>query len=168
MLWRPYMPEHKIIINVLVVAVVVALIVMSVVFYIHKNPENVLTALLERQTITQSEPKKTDFGANVPADFPAGIPLEEESKIEQNYGLNYVDQKQFTIVFLSAKTVKENYALYADFLEKQNWIISNKYENAGLSSLYGTKGNNDINVTMNENTSTTSVKSQVSISVLNK
>ena len=62
----------------------------------------------------------------------------------------------------------ENYALYTDFLKKENWTVSNKYENSKVSSLYATKESNDINVTISENTSAISTKSQVSISVLKK
>lgn len=114
------------------------------------------------------EPEKTDFGASVPTDFPTDIPLEEGAEVQQSYGLNYVGQKQLTIVFLSSKTIKENYSLYADFLKKQNWNILNTYESAELSSLYGVKENNTINVTISDNTSNASIKSQVSISVLKK
>lgn len=129
------------------------------------------TKNIEQSVVTESqpqEPQKTDFGTSVPTDFPTDIPIEKDAKIEQSYSLNYAGQKQLSIVFLSAKTVKENYSLYADFLEKQNWIISNKYESEKLSSLYGTKESNDINVTISENTSEDAVKSQVSISVLKK
>jgi len=111
---------------------------------------------------------RTDFGTDVPADFPADIPIEDGAQAEQSYSLNYAGQKQLTIVFLSTKMVKENYVLYADLLAKQGWNVSNKYESPKLFSLYGMKESNDINVTISENTSATSTKSQVSISVLKK
>lgn len=118
--------------------------------------------------VSTEEPQKSDFGTNMPADFPTDIPVEEGVKVEQSYSLNYAGQKQLTIVFPSTKTVKENYALYADFLKKQNWNVSNKYESPSVSSLYAAKENNDINVTISESATTPSVKSQVSISVLKK
>lgn len=119
-------------------------------------------------TTTQPEPEKTDFGAKVPTDFPTDIPIDKGAAVQQSYGLNYIGQKQLSIVFLSTKTVKENYSLYSDFLKKQKWNILNTYESAKLSSLYGTKESNDINVTISENTSSASIKSQVSISVMKK
>lgn len=123
------------------------------------------------QTTTPPEPvpdfQRVDFGTNVPEDFPTDIPIETGSNVEQSYGLSYVGQKQLTIVFLSTKTVAENYTLYTDFLKEPDWIVSNKYESPTLSSLYGTKENNDINITISEDTETGS-KSQVSISVLKK
>ena len=64
--------------------------------------------------------------------------------------------------------MKENYAFYADFLAKQGWNVSNKFESPKLSSLYGTKESNDINVTISEKKLDASVKSQVSISFLKK
>lgn len=114
------------------------------------------------------EPQKTDFGTSMPTDFATDIPVEEGVKVEQSYGLNYAGQKQLTIVFQSTKTVKENYALYADFLKKQNWMVINKYENPKLYSLVGEKGNNGINVTISEDISSTSTKSRVNISILKK
>lgn len=119
-------------------------------------------------TGVSTEPQKTDFGVSVPTDFPTDIPIENGAKVEQSYSLNYVGQKQLTIVILSVKTVNENYSLYADFLKLNGWNVSNKYESPKLSSLYGTKENNDINVTISENSSASSVKSQVSISILKK
>ena len=126
------------------------------------------TAQATKQTEPVSEPRKTDFGANMPTDFPTDIPVENGVKVEQSYRLDYAGQKQLTIVFLSDKTVEENYSLYADFLKKQGWTVSNKYESPALSSLYGTKESNDINVTISEGATIPEVKSQVSISVLKK
>jgi len=109
-----------------------------------------------------------NFGTSTPPDFPINIPIEKGSKFEQSYATYYPEQKQLTIVFRSTKTVKENYTLYADFLKKENWVISNKNESDGVSFLYGTKGSNDINVTISSDISTISTKSQVSISILEK
>ena len=123
----------------------------------------------KQQAVTPTqEPQRTEFGTNIPTDFPTDIPVEQGIAVEQSYSLNYVGQKQLTIVFISSKTVEENYALYADFLKNKNWNISNKYESIKVSSLYGTKESNDINVTISDNTSNPSAKSQVSISVLKK
>ena len=118
------------------------------------------------------EPKKTDFGTTIPSGFPTNIPLEKGLKTEQSYLLDYTGQKQLTIVFLSTKTVAENYALYTNFLKKENWKVGNKYEGEKLSFLYGTYGEgevHDINVTISEHTqASSSAESKVSISVLKK
>lgn len=141
-------------------------------FYIYKNDLVGISSYFKNKIVTDTttqEPVKTDFGTSAPADFPTDIPIEKGAKVEQSYGLNYAGQKQLTIVFLSNKTVKENYILYSNFLEKQNWIISNKYESAKISSLYGVKENNDINVTISESVATDATsKSNVSISILKK
>ena len=152
--------------NILIVGSVIV-IAGLVVFTVYKK-ESMAPGKEGQTKATLAELKKTDFGTNVPVDFPTNIPLEKGAKVEQSYGLSYEGQKQLSIVFLSTKTVKENYTLYADFLKNQGWNVSNKYESIKLSSLYGTKESNDINVTISENTSATSAKSQVSISVLEK
>lgn len=141
-------------------------------FYIYKNDLIGISSYFKNKTgigTTTQEPQKTDFGAKAPTDFPTDIPIEKDAKVEQSYGLNYIGQKQLTIVFLSRKTVKENYTLYSNFLEKQNWTISNKYESPRVSSIYGIKEGNDINVTISESALTdTTSKSNVSISILKK
>ncbi len=106
------------------------------------------------------EPTKTDFGEKLPTDFPTNIPIEQGANVNQSYSLDYIGQKQLSIVFSSTKTIKQNYTLYADFLNKDGWTVSNKYESDTVSSLYGQKENNDINITI--------TKGQVSISVLKK
>lgn len=154
----------------IILAVVGIVIVVGLgVFAIYKqNRSGVIAPVAEQKVANTPEPQKTDFGTSMPTDFPTDIPVEKGIKFEQSYGLNYAGQKQLTIVFQSTKTVKENYALYSEFLKKNNWNISNKYESPKLSSLYGAKENNDINVTISENSTTPSVKSQVSVSILKK
>lgn len=159
--------ERKNIIAILIGVMALAMIVVAGIYVYY--PEVAPIESPEVETITVSEePVKTDFGTSVPTDFPTNIPIEEGVKAEQSYSLNYAGQKQLTIVFASAKTVKENYALYTDFLAKEGWTVSNKYESPKLSSLYGIKGSDDINVTISEKSTDASAKSQVSISVLKK
>ena len=163
------------------VLVLIAIILLATVGYgiyiFQKNktvttasiPQNIEQPVVEKSQPQESqEPKKTEFGTDMPTDFPTDIPIESGAKVQQSYGLNYTGQNQLSIVFLSTKTVKENYSLYSDFLKKQNWNVLNTYDKPTLSSLYGTKEDNEINVTISENTSNASAKSQVSISVLKK
>lgn len=159
------MLERKNTIDILIgVMALAAIILMVSAFYAYKdsNPAS------QDTTVVSEETQKTDFGTETPADFPTNIPLEKGVTVEQSYSLNYVGQKQLTIVFLSAKTVKENYALYESFLAKEGWTVSNAYESSKLSSLYGTKESNEMNVTISEKSSSAPVKSQVSISVLKR
>lgn len=117
-------------------------------------------------TLSVPEPQKTDFGPNMPADFPANIPFEQGVKMEQSYALDYPEQKQLTVNFASLKTVKQNYDLYEAFLNGDKWTISNRSEDEKISSLYGAKGNNEINITIALDE--TAGRAKVSISVLKK
>lgn len=115
------------------------------------------------------EPTKTDFGTATPTDFPTDIPIEKGVTPTQSYTLDYPGEKQLSIVFPSMKTVKENYALYSGYAKKEGWMVVNTEEKDSLSFLYATKENTDMNVTiMEESTSTSFTKSQVSIGVLKK
>lgn len=112
--------------------------------------------------ISSPEPQRTDFGQTVPSDFPIDIKIEKGIVPDQNYRLDYGDREQSTMVFSSGKTVKETYDGYLGMLEKDGWNISNKYEGEAVSSIYGTKGTIDINVTLSVDAS----GSRVSISIL--
>ncbi len=148
--------------------VFLSIVILGVFFYVEKPNLGFNLKPLENEK-TDNVPQKIDFGVNTPTDFPGDIPIEKGSKVEQSYGLNYAGQEQLTIVFFSTKTVNENYTLYSNFLEKQNWTISNKYESPKVSSLYGVKEGNDINVTISESLSAgITTKSSVSISILKK
>jgi hypothetical protein len=156
---------------------IIILTVVVVVFYRSKidvptTEQNLAPVVAQDQLQDESNkvqvPERTEFNTDVPTDFPTDIPLEKEAKVEQSYGLSYDGQKQLSIVFLSSKAVKDNFTLYTDFLSEQGWSVTNKYESEKLASLYGTKENNEINVTVNENITSASGKSLVSISVLKK
>ncbi len=150
--------------EIVVGLVVLLLVILAVYFYLYPLSK---TDPLAVTPVSIPEPVKTDFGTKAPPDFPTNIPLEKEATINQSYALGYTGQKQLTIVFSSAKTIKQNYDLYAAFLKKDAWRVTNNYESATVSSLYGIKGNNEINITISNGTATTT-KSQVNISVLKK
>ncbi len=154
-------PEKEIIVGL----GVLVLVILAVVFYLNPLSKKEITPSVTPVNIP--EPKKTDFGTKAPTDFPTNIPIEQGTKVNQSYTLDYPGQKQLTIVFSSTKTIKQNYDLYSAFLKKDGWTVTNKYESATVSSLYGTKGNNEINITISTSTDT-QAKSQVSISVLKK
>lgn len=129
----------------------------------------VVEAPVATSTPVEIESGKTDFGTSVPNGFPTDIPIEEGAQVEESYGYDDAGQKQLTLVFLSNKTVEQNFILYKDFLTKQKWNISNEYEGEKVSSLYATKDDlyysNDINVTLGENLTDASTKSRISISI---
>ena len=166
------MNREKLLISIFIVATV--FIILYFYFQSQKSVQTIETSpatdiTVNTKTISVStEAKKTEFGAKPAPDFPTNIPLEQGVNVKQSYGLDYIGQKQLTFVFVSMKTLKENYALYADFLKKDTWTISNKYESEKLASLYGIKGNNEINVTVDANSSSDVAKSMISISVLKK
>ena len=166
------MNREKLLISIFIVATV--FIVLYFYFQSQKSVQTIESSsptanIINTKTASASaEPKKIEFGAKPAPDFPTNIPLEQGVNVKQSYGLDYIGQKQLTFVFVSMKTLKENYALYSDFLKKDTWTISNKYESEKLASLYGIKGNNEINVTVDANSSSDVAKSMISISVLKK
>ncbi len=161
--------------TVILFVFVIGIVISDIYFYLTLSrngtpppPPDVVTESVS--TSTPIDSAQIDAEKTVPKGFPSEIPIEEGAKLEESYDLNYDGQRQLTIVFPSTKTVKENYALYEDFLLTKGWNISNKYTGKGVSALYGTKGDidlsHDINITIIESVVGTSTKSQVSVSVL--
>jgi hypothetical protein len=161
------MLEQKTRKELLVGVAVLALVVFGMILFTrqHVTPE---TSQPDDGAIKTDVPTRTDFGTSIPPDFPTDIPVEKGTSIEQSYLLEYAEQEQLTTVFLSTKSVKENYTLYAGLLEKQKWSIVNKYESPTLSSLYGTKEGSDINITVSDHSVGPTTGSEVSISVVKK
>jgi hypothetical protein len=113
-------------------------------------------------------PERIELGNNIPTEFPAELSVEKDAKIEQSYELNYGDQKQFSIVFISNKSVGENFIFYSKLLSEKGWDIVNKNENEKAASFYAIKDKDNINITINKDDVENSKKSQVSISFLKK
>lgn len=156
----------KIVFGVLVCAVVVFAGLYS--YFIYKGGFAVEIPVTEEQSSIAPKPPKTEFGTELPSGFLAAIPLEAKLALTQSYGLDYGIEKQLTAVFDSSKTVLQNYGTYLKFLNNDGWTVQNTHEEEHISSLYGIKGNSDINITISDLYATSTVKSQVSISILNK
>ncbi len=124
--------------------------------------------LIVSAPVSNEEPIKTDFGIKLPDGFPSDIPIEQGVGIRQGYALDYGIKKQYTVVFLSLKTVTENRLLYEAYLDKNGWGILNKQDDDVLVALYATKAQDDISVTVIGDMDGMSTESQVSISILKK
>lgn len=145
---------------------IIFILVCMVVVIKRGSLSRTVTVPAATSTPKSSAPRK-DFGQKVPDTFVKNIPLPEGATFTQSYSLEYPEQKQYTIVFGSTKTVQENYKVYASFLKNEKWYISNSQEGAQVSSLYAIYMTDTINITINESVSS-STKSQVSISLLKK
>jgi hypothetical protein len=134
-------------------------------YYYNKTPQikDSLVSVLVATTTEVVQNKKINFGTNLPPYFPTGIPIENGVILEQSYGFYYAGQKQVTVVFASTKTVEDNFSLYSTFFTKNGWVTSNQYIANGISTMYVTKGNTELNLVIS---SSTLNKTQVSLSLL--
>ncbi|MBI2459621.1 MAG: hypothetical protein HYV53_03660 [Parcubacteria group bacterium] len=111
----------------------------------NKITESAETTVASTPQITQAKP------ASLSAGFPETIPLEGKTKIVESYSANYQNSavKQFTVVFESKKTAKENYEFYKKWAEDNKWQIINFLDKDNLKALYLRKDNEDINAVIN-------------------
>ena len=95
-------------------------------------------------TIKQAE------AGQLPEGFPADLPLNGKTAISQSSSVAYPNSKakQSTVVFTSAKTMKENYGYYTQWASDNGYTIINKADESNFKFVYLRKGNEDINVTI--------------------
>lgn len=99
--------------------------------------------------------KKEVAKEQAPSGFPADIPIEAGAKIVQNYQADTTDGRhQATRVFESAKTVKQNYQLYLDWLTKNGWEVKTKSAADIVASIYAVKSGSQLTATISKNTVT--------------
>jgi len=134
-------------------------------FFIFSKPTG--SPVTEPPVATAEEPKKVDFGKNMPEEFLDTLPLEESREVKQSYGLYYPRERQSTYVFASKKSVADNAKLYADFLRKERFVIMNREATTDRSFFYAVGQSTEINVTVSKDVSNPD-QSEVSISVLQK
>jgi len=88
----------------------------------------------------------------VPAGFPADLPIEQGAAITSNFSAQASDGRiQDTRAFESAKTVKQNFTLYSDFLTQNGWTITTSSETEMLSSIFATKDSGELAVNISKN-----------------
>ena len=114
------------------------------------------------QSENQNKPDKIikkDLAADeVPARFPAEVPIEQGAQITQNYEADPPDgTHQATRVFESAKTVAQNYKFYSDFLTKNEWEIQTTLEDSNFAGLSAAKNGTNLLVTISKNSITGAV-----------
>lgn len=150
---------------IVVVLVCCALLIISVYINWDKIKSTVIQGT---DTISDLAPIRTDFETGTPADFYKDIPLEKNISLRESYTLNYgVDLgKQSTIVFESSNTVEQNYELYKEFFNKNQWALYTDQYNEKISSLYALKDGVELSITVVAGEE--DKKTQVSVSALQK
>lgn len=83
--------------------------------------------------------------------MPANIPFETGAVVQQNFqGVNDVTgERQATRVFVSAKTLQENYDSYKNYLEKNGWSLGQTYNAAEIKIISATKDKASLVVSAN-------------------
>lgn len=94
-------------------------------------------------------------GISLPVKFPSNMPIEKGATITQKYNAVAADGRyQATVVFITEKTLAENFALYSKYMSKNGWAVTNSIDNEDYKMLLGVKGNSNLQITMDKNSST--------------
>lgn len=135
---NPQAPSSKrqwipIIIAVFAIAVVVFLVVRY-----RQSQELVVTSYPVETTAT-------------PTLFPAGLPLEENVPILENYSATASDGRlQSTRIFETLKSLEENSAIYQEYFVTDGWTITAYKNEENYKALLAKKGGSSAQVVMNQ------------------
>ena len=147
-----------------------AYVIVNVIDYAYPKDQYHMSTISEPRAVSvRQENEVKQYGKEVSQDFPATIPLEHAVQILESYSKDQNGQKQVTTVFSSFQRIKENIESYTFFLKKNNWAIVNTLDETNVASVYASRENDEINITVTPNRGGDPLThSVVSISVLNK
>jgi hypothetical protein len=160
--------SHKALLAELFVAL---LIIGSTIFFVIKNLEYKEATPVVKESTEVFIPKKIDYGTTTPPGFSTSTPVEQGVTLSQSYMKEYKTQKQSSIVFSSQKTTIENFNIYEQFLQVENWKIIKTVKNEDKSILSAEKSGDlfDIVILKSRSTSTQpTIKSHVLLNTLKK
>lgn len=144
----------------LVIIIGVLVIIIGAVWFLsrgekeEKKPEINVSSTQENKAATTDQENKiaapeinTAKEDELPESFP-DIALNGKKKLTSSYTLKYpgADQEQKVIDFTSANSVKENFAFYKDWAEKNGWNILHQLDNTEESRLIIEKDKKPLNI----------------------
>lgn len=88
--------------------------------------------------------------STVPSALPANLPLEAGAKVLQNFEGSVKDsnQTQSTRVYVSSKTVDQNFTIYKKYLQDNNWMITSTVDQPNVKNFDASKGTSRMTVTI--------------------
>lgn len=104
--------------------------------------EKKVTNLSENNTTSEDGPKNVlpykekDVPAeSLPEGFVQGFPLEQNSVVLNNSSANTASGLQSSRMFVSKKSLEENYKIYSEYLTKNKWKVLTSVNNSDLKSI---------------------------------
>lgn len=149
--------QNNILKKILVALIIIFVAVVGgiAVYSAFKKPHNTQTPT------TTDNSKKDDIGkkevavTQMPAKFPTDMPMEAGASITQNYNAYPKDGSvQATRVFVTSKSLAENYSIYQSYLKNNGWDIKSSIDQDNYKMLYGVKGAGNLNISIDSNTDT--------------
>ncbi len=159
-----YQESIKRILVGLVILVVISGVVALVVFFVRKNkPQPNAT-----NTKVESPIKKTEVSSDkLPDKFPANLPIEAGANISQNYNANANDGRfQATRAFETKETLAKNLTIYTEYLKTNGWTIGSSVDQPAYKMVSGSKGKQQLQISMSENSGTKVKTVSMSLTIL--
>lgn len=101
--------------------------------------------------LAEVEKVNVDY-SQAPEKFPADIPIEPGAQITQNYNATSPDGRfQATRTFVTEAALATNLRLYTEYLTNNGWEIKATTDNPTYKMVMGAKGNQSIQVSIDEN-----------------
>ena len=87
----------------------------------------------------------------IPEKFPAGIPIEKDAQVTQNYTATDKDGQFIAVrVFITQKGLDKNYEVYTKWFNDRGWKIeSNLNDQADFKAITASKGDTRVQISLN-------------------
>jgi hypothetical protein len=140
--------SHRLIWLAVIVAAI-AIVAVVVISLVKKQSNETTPPTQQNQNQDQQTGKKTEVPTSqLPARFPADIPLEAGAQITQNYNADGPEgQYQASRVFISKQTLDANLATYQAYFKAKGWKVGATINEANYKFITGTKDNAQLQVT---------------------
>lgn len=148
----PETQRHKLLLGILAVAILVAL-TFGVIKFGDLRGGGAQRIKVEKVPIV-------DGFSSLPVGFPADIPTESFAILEgaTTYHLNGL-AKQFSVSYLSAKTMAEKYAEYKNYMTRVGYTVTEEGDTASrVRALFGEKDGNKLSVVISQSRGETLVQ----------
>lgn len=150
-------PVYAIIVSILVFVIAVALYLNYQVP--RKDSEAVVNPETAPENVVVEYAAAVNGAFSAPAGLPQDIPVEKNEIIE-SATTQYPDQnaKQFSLNYISSKTVAEKYKEYKNYMVKEGYTFEEGNVNSSVLAIFGEKANANLTVVISNSNGETLVQ----------
>jgi hypothetical protein len=135
---------QKIIIKRIIILAVLVAVVLIILKLADKSKNTTVPELVVDKTPVSQD--------KLPDKFPAGLPVEKDAKIVENFNASEkAGRFQATRSFVTNKSLDENVAIYKNWLITNGWTVTSTMDQPTYKMIAGSKGTDQLQASIDEN-----------------